>query len=85
MVRPLDFSVLPIRGQADDFLEKRYAYTGSNVEYEGWCKKPNAATDAPLWFIIKYTYAAGLVTRQQLPDDGPFFNYAWDSRATYFS
>lgn len=85
MVRPMDFSVITVRGAFDDFAEKRYAYTGSNVEYEGWSAKPNAATDQPIWYIVKYTYAGGLVTRQQLPDDGPYFQYAWDDRATLFS
>jgi len=85
MVRPLDFSVLPIRGNADDFLEKRYAYLGSDIEYEGWSKKPNAPTDEPIWFIKKNSYSGSLVTREQLPDEGPFFKYIWNDRATYFS
>ena len=85
MTRPLDFSVMPIRGDADDFLEKRYAYNGSNLEYVGWSKKPNCPTDAPLWYIIKLSYTGSNVVRQQLPDEGPFFKYAWDDRATYFS
>ena len=85
MTRPLDFSVMPIRGNANDFLEKRYAYSGSNVEYVGWAKKPNCPTDQPLWYIIKFTYTGSDVMRQQLPDEGPLFKYIWDDRATYFS
>ncbi len=86
MPRPLDFSVMPIRANADDFLEKRYSYTVAGLlEYEGWCKKPNGATSANIWNIVKYTYTGTSIDRQQLPDDGPFFKYSWDSRATYFS
>lgn len=85
MTRPLDFSVFPIEGNADDFLEKRYAYNGSNLEYEGWSKKPNCATTQPLWYIVKYTYTGSNVIRQQLPVEGPYFKYVWDDRATYFS
>lgn len=85
MTRPLDFSVIEIRGSADQFLEKRYAYTGSLLEYEGWCKKPNGATDQPIWLILKYTYTGSAQVRQRLPDDGPYFKYVWDDRATYFS
>jgi hypothetical protein len=85
MARPLDFSVIPIHANADDFVEKRYAYNGSDLEYEGWSKKPNASTDQPVWFIVKYSYTGTDLTRQQLPDDGPKFIYIWDSRNTYFS
>ncbi len=85
MTRPLDFSVMPIRGDADDFLEKRYAYNGSNLEYVGWSKKPNCPTDSELWYVIKLSYSGSSVVRQQLPDEGPFFKYTWDDRATYFS
>ncbi len=85
IMRLLDFSVLSIRGAADDFLEKRYAYNGSDLQYEGWTYKPNASTSAEVWYIVKYTVAGGVVTRQQLPDHGPSFQYSWDDRATYFS
>lgn len=85
MVRPFDFSVIQVEMNADQLLEKRFAYTGSNVEYEGWAKKPNASTAEPVWYIVKYTYNAALRTRHQLPNDGPNFKYIWDDRATYFS
>lgn len=85
MTRPLDFSVIPIRGDADQFLEKRFAYNGSNLEYVGWSKKPNASTSDAIWYIIKNSYTGSDITRQQLPDEGPFFKYVWDDRATYFS
>jgi hypothetical protein len=85
MVRPLDFSVIKVRGSADDFLEKRYAYNGSNLEYEGWTQKPNGSVAAPIWYIVKYTYSGSNVIRQQLPDDGPYFKYVWDDRSTYFT
>lgn len=85
MVRAVDFSVMPVRIDADDILEKRYAYSGDNVEFEGWVKKPNASTAAQIWYIAKYTYSGDNVTRQQLPDNGPFFSYSWDDRATIFS
>jgi hypothetical protein len=85
MVRPFDFSVIPVEMNADQVLEKRFSYTGSSVEYEGWAKKPNASVAQPVWYIIKYTYADGVKTRQQLPDNGPNFIYVWNDRATYFS
>lgn len=85
MTRPLDFSSIEIRGSADQFLEKRYSYNTGLLEYEGWCKKANAATDQDIWLIVKYTYSGSSLLRQQLPDQGPFFKYAWDDRATYFS
>lgn len=85
MVKIADFSSINIRGQIDQFMEKRYAYTGSNLEYEAWSKIPNASTAQPIWFIVKYTYTGSSVTRHQLPDDGVNFDYVWDDRATYFS
>lgn len=85
MTRPLDFSVMPIRGSADDFLEKRYEYSAGLLIYEGWAKKPNCPTDLAAWYIVKYSYSGSSVIRQQLPDNGPFFKYAWDDRATIFS
>jgi hypothetical protein len=85
MVRPFDFSVIQVEMNADQLLEKRLAYNGSNLEYEGWAKKPNASTAEPVWYILKYTYNAALRIRQQMPDDGPEFKYVWDDRATYFS
>lgn len=85
MTKPLDFSLIPITGDASSFLEERRSYTGSNVEYKGYSRVPNAATDLPVWFIVKYEYTGGLQTRQRLPDDGPKFSYIWDDRATYFA
>ena len=85
MTRPIDFSAISIMGDADSFLEKRLAYTGSNIEYVGWSKIPNAATSKPVWFIVKYVYSGSDRTRQRLPVDGPKFTYTWDDRATYFS
>jgi len=85
MTRPLDFSVITIRGDVNDFMEKRYAYNGSNLEYVGWAKKPNCPTSASIWYIIKLSYSGSNVIRQQLPDEGPYFKYVWDDRATYFS
>lgn len=84
-MRTLDFSVLTVRGDANRFLEKRYAYNGSNLEYEGWSYKPNASTSEEIWLILKYSYTGSMVIRQQLPDNGPSFKYAWDDRATYFA
>lgn len=85
MVRPIDFSTISVRGDLSDFMEKRFAYNGSNLEYVGWTQKANASTSEPIWFIIKNSYSGSDKTRQQLPDDGPFFKYTWDDRATYFS
>jgi hypothetical protein len=86
MVKPFDFSVIRVEMSADQLLEKRFSHTGlSSIEYEGWAKKPNASTAEPIWYIVKYVYDAGLKVRQQLPDEGPEFEYIWDDRATYFS
>ena len=85
MSKPLDYSLIEITGDAGSFLEERRAYSGSNLEYRGYSRVPNAATDQALWFIVKYSYSGSLQTRQQLPDDGPRFDYIWDNKATYFS
>lgn len=84
MVRPLDFSIIPVHADADMFLEKRYAYNGSNLEYIGWTHVADASTARPIWFIIKLEYTGSDVTHQQLPNDGTNFTYVWDDRATYF-
>ena len=81
-----DYSYLEIRGSAEVFLEKRLENDGSgNPLYVGYNRKPNAATTEESWYIIKMTYSGGYVVRVQLPDNGPQFKYAWDSRASYFS
>ena len=85
MTRPLDFSVIPVTLHADDVLEQRYAYSGANLEYKGYAKKPNAAASQPIWFIVKYHYTGAVLDRKQLPDNGPKFSYSWDDRITYFS
>lgn len=85
MVRPIDFSAISVRGDLNDFMEKRYAYNGTDLEYVGWTQTANASAAAPVWFIIKNTYAGGAKTRQQLPDDGPYFKYVWNDRATLFT
>lgn len=66
-------------------LEKRMEYSGDNLIYLGYNRVPNAATTDATWYIVKMTYSGDLVTRYQLPDDGPQFKYAWDNRATLFS
>lgn len=85
MTKPLDYSLIELTGDVSSFLEERRAYNGSNLEYRGYSKVPNAGTDQPVWYIIKYSYSGSLQTRQQLPDDGPRFTYIWDDRATLFS
>lgn len=85
MVRPIDFSNIAVRGDLNDFMEKRFVYSGSNLEYIGWTQTANASTSAPVWFIVKNSYNGSNITRQQLPDDGPYFKYVFDDRATYFS
>lgn len=84
MTRPLDFSIIPVHADANTFLEKRYAYSGSNLEYIGWTNRANAPTSIPIWFIIKLIYSGSDVTHQQLPNAGTNFEYIWDDRATYF-
>ena len=85
MTRPFDYSVIEIKGDVSLFLEERRAYSGTDLEYLGYSRVPNAGTDQPVWYIVKYIYVGGQRTRQRLPDDGPRFDYIWDNRATYFS
>lgn len=80
-----DYTWAEVQGDLGMFLEKRMSYDGSDLEYVGYNREPNAATDDLSWFIIKNTYAAGDITRYQLPDDGPQFKYSWDDRATYYT
>lgn len=79
-----DYTLADVQGDLGMFLEKRMAYDGDNLEYEGFNREADAATDAESWFIVKYTYSGSNATRYQLPDDGPQFKYSWDDRATYF-
>jgi len=53
--------------------------------YIGNCITPNGDEDALIWYIIKLSYTGGYITRQQLPDNGIGFLYAWSQRASYFS
>lgn len=85
MTRPIDFSVIPVTMDSELVLERRFAYSGANLEYKGYAKKPNAATSQLVWFIVKFHYTGAVLDRQQLPDDGVNFIYSWDDRATYFS
>ena len=80
-----NFDIAEVTGDLGMFLEKRLSYNGDNIEYVGYNREPNAATDDLSWFIIKNTYAGSNLTRYQLPDNGKQFKYSWDDRATYFS
>lgn len=80
-----DYSIAELQGELGMFLEKRMSYDGDNVEYIGYNREPNATTTDLSWYIVKMTYSGSNVTRYQLPDSGPQFKYAWDSRASYFS
>jgi len=80
-----DYTLAEIRGDLGMFLEKRMSYSGDNIEYVGYNREANATTTDTSWFIIKNTYSGSNITRYQLPDSGPQFKYAWDSRATYFT
>lgn len=80
-----DWSEPTLTGDLGMFLEKRMSYSGDNVEYIGYNREADAATTDLSWYIVKMTYSGANATRYQLPDDGPQFKYAWDSRATYFS
>ena len=85
MTRPGDFSEINLAADPTLFLEERRSYSGTDLEYLGYSKKPNASTAQAVWYIVKYTSAATLRTRQQLPNSGPKFAYIWDDRATYFA
>jgi len=81
-----DWSVAELIGDLSLYQEIRYERDGDgNALYIGYNRQPNAATTDLSWFIVKNTVDATFVTRQQLPDDGPQYKYAWDSRATYFT
>lgn len=80
-----DYSIAELQGDLGMFLEKRMSYDGDNVEYIGYNREPNATTTDTTWYIVKMTYSGSNATRYQLPDNGPQFKYAWDSRAGYFS
>lgn len=81
-----DFSFLEIRGDVTAFMELRMENdVNGNPVYLGYSKFPNAATDAPIWFIVHIIYdATQSPLRQILPVDGLQFKYIWDDRATYF-
>jgi len=81
-----DYSSLSIHGDVSLFLETRIENDGSgNPLYVGYTKCPNAPTDENLWYIVKLEYSGGYLIRNQLPDNGPHFTYAWDDRASLFS
>lgn len=81
-----DWSVTDLIGDLALYQEIRYERDGGGVAlYIGYNREPNASTTDLSWFIVKNTVVGTAITRQQLPDDGPQYKYAWDSRATYFS
>ncbi len=81
-----DFSALESRFDTSIFFEKRMQNDANgNALYVGYAR-PGSATDATVWYITKQTYDGNdAVTHQEIANDIPAFNYAWDSRATYFS
>jgi len=79
-----DFSILDTMANSENFLEKRMAYNGANLEYVGYSSVPNESTAANTWFIVKLTYTGTDVVRYRLPSGGAKFSYVWDDRATYF-
>lgn len=81
-----DWSNISLMGDLALYQEIRYERDGDgNALYIGYNREANAAITDLSWFIVKNTVVATHITRQQLPDDGPQYKYAWDSRATYFS
>ncbi len=81
-----DYSTVELKGDLALYQEIRYERDADDVPlYIGYNREPNAATTATTWFIVKNTVASQAITRQQLPDNGVGYKYAWDSRATYFS
>lgn len=82
----IDYSQLELKGMAETYLEKRIENDGSgNPLYIGYNRTPNASTTALSWFIVKISYTATFPVRYQLPNAGPQYKYAWDSRTTYFT
>lgn len=81
-----DYSRILTRANTELFLEKRMDYDGSNnLIYVGYNKTPNASVDATTWLIFKLTYSGSNVTRYQLPNNGPSFQYSWTLRTSYFT
>lgn len=80
-----DYTLAEVVGDLGMFFEKRLSYSGTDVEYVGYNREPDASTTEETWFIIKNEYSGGNLTRYRLPDNGPQFKYAWDSRASYFA
>ena len=81
-----DWSTVQLKGDLALYQEIRYERDGSGVAlYIGYNRQPKAATTDLSWFIVKNTVVATAITRQQLPDAGPQYKYAWDSRASYFT
>lgn len=68
-------------------VTKVYDYSGSSLIYEGWAYSLDTqGGDAPTtagasWAITKYTYTAGLVTKQEWADGNTDFDNIWDNRA----
>jgi hypothetical protein len=59
------------------FDDRRYDYDGSNnLIYRGYALKHKTATSDSEWYIWKYTYTGGNLTRMEGPLTG-----TWDGRA----
>lgn len=58
--------------------DQRFAYTAGDLIYKGLSTTHKAATDAgDLWWVWKYTWVSGDLTRIEGP-----INCNWDDRAT---
>lgn len=61
-----------------DWKKKKFAYSGSNIEYIGFHWKTFAATSENGWEIRKLTYSGSDITDIQKSEG------KWDDRATLF-
>jgi hypothetical protein len=82
-----EFSDLSAYADFSLFMEMRMENDANgNPIYVGYNKTPNVGQAVETWFIVKITYDANKSpTRQQLPDEGVGFKYAWSNRANIFS
>jgi hypothetical protein len=56
--------------------ERRYAYSGDDMEYIGLNSVVGASTALENWIVIKFTYSSDRIVRRQILEG------SWDNRAS---
>lgn len=70
------------------FETRNYLNGDDQIEYHCITMTIGALESDAVWMIYKRAYGGtndDVLTREQLPDDGPGFMYSATDRATYFS